>query len=90
MFWIGSFGGIFQMIHTELTAYLGKQLRDNKHIVPRIQHAYCSMVCEFLSICIIQRLMLRSMALAVLTTKQTLSLKRLHDVNHTKISNKHN
>jgi hypothetical protein len=47
MFWIGSFGGIFQMIHTELTAYLGKQLRDSKHIVPRIQHAYCSMVCEF-------------------------------------------
>lgn len=31
----------------ELTTYLSKQLGDNKHIVPRIQHAYCSVVCEF-------------------------------------------
>ena len=35
-------------------------------------------------------ILLLPMLLAVLTTKQTLSLKRLHDVNHTRISNKHN
>lgn len=47
IFWIRSFVGTFQMIHTELTKYLGKEFGDKEHIVPRIQHACYNVVCEF-------------------------------------------